>query len=76
MGFVLLTVPPDVNETNIELPSGQLGALNKATRGFAVGVITGAPPLTSGMTLGLTVKLTLLTAASRVYRFLAVTWIS
>ena len=39
----------------MELPEAQEGALNKATRGFAVGTATGILPLTNGVTWKLTV---------------------
>jgi hypothetical protein len=36
--------------TDIVLPAGQVGALNKATRGLAVGTAAGVVPVTSGFT--------------------------
>ena len=38
------------------LPSGQAGALNRATRGFAVAVTTGVVPVTSGVTMNAAVR--------------------
>ncbi len=38
------------NQTRMELPAAHEGALNKATKGLAVGRTTGKPPLTSELT--------------------------
>jgi hypothetical protein len=46
IGLVLLNEPPLPKVIYIELPAGQPGALNKATRGLEVGLITGLAPLT------------------------------
>src|SRR5689334_15264668 len=55
----------------MELPVGQEGALNKATRGLAVGATTGVVPVTSGFTWKLPVNV----ALSPDLKSLMTTWI-
>jgi hypothetical protein len=53
------------------LPAAHDGALNNATKGFAVGAATGVLPLTSGVTL----KDAVCEADSPELKSLATTWI-